>query len=259
LPWVYFDLMPGNFLKNFITKKLMEISIYTCDILIVNSIFAKKEIVKSLKLKKKNIQVVYLGINKYFFLKKNQKKIKKFNYNQKYILSVISCVKYHNIINLLKAYNLFSKENDVKLVLVLQVLDKNYFLHIKKFIKKYSLEKKILIFSDLNHSQLPELYKNAKAYVFTSYCEVFGLTSLEAMSQRTPVAISKNSALPEINKQAAIYFDPDNIDSISSALKNVVFNKKIRKKLIYKSKNLIKKYNVKKNIKKTLNIIHNLN
>ena len=259
LPWVYFDLMPGNFIKKFITKKLMEISIYTCDILIVNSIFAKKEIIKSLKIKKKNIQVIYLGINKYFFLKKNKKKIKKFNYKQKYILSVISCVKYHNIINLLKAYNLFSKENDLKLILVLQILDKSYFLEIKKFIKSYSLENKILIFSDLNHSQLPALYKNAKAYVFTSYCEVFGLTSLEAMSQRTPVAISKNSALPEINKKAAVYFDPDNIYSISNALKDVVFNKKIRRKLIYKSINLLNNYNLKKNIKKTLNIIHNSN
>ena len=259
LPWVYFDLMPGNFLKNFIIKKLMEISINTCDVLIVNSFFAKKELIKKLKLKKKNIQVIYLGINKYFFLKKIQKKIKKFNYDQKYILSVISCVKYHNIINLLKAYKLFSKQHNFKLILVLQVLDKSYFLDIKKFIKRNSLEKKILIFNNLNHNQLPELYKNAQAYVFTSYCEVFGLTSLEAMSQRTPVAVSKNSALPEINKKAAIYFDPDNIESILYALKNVVFNKKIRKKLIYNSINLIKKYNVKKNIKKTLNTIHNLN
>jgi glycosyltransferase involved in cell wall biosynthesis len=257
LPWVYFGLMPGNFLKKYITKKLMEFSIYTCDVLIVNSIFAKKEIVKSLKIKK-NIHVVYLGINKNFFIKKNQKKIKKFNYSQKYILSVISCVKYHNIINLLKAYNLFVKEYDLKLILVLQILDKNYFLDIKKLIKSYSLENKILILSDLNHSQLPLLYKNAKAYVFTSYCEVFGLTSLEAMSQQTPVAVSKNSALPEINKNAAVYFDPDNIDSILNALKKVVFNEKTKKKLIYNSVNLLKRYDVKKNIKKTLNIIYNL-
>lgn len=259
LPWVYFDLMPGNLLKKFITKKLMEISIYACDVLIVNSIFAKKELIKILRLRKKNIKVIYLGINKKFFLKKNQKKIKNFNYNQKYILSVTSCVKYHNIINLLKAYNLFSEEHNFKLILVLQILDKSYFLDIRKFIQNHSLEKKVIILNDLNHSQLPELYKNAKAYVFTSYCEVFGLTSLEAMTQRTPVAVSKNSALPEINRKAALYFDPDDIYSILIALKKIVFNKKIRKKLIYKSKNLLRKYDISKNIKKTIKIIHNLN
>lgn len=259
LPWVYFDLMPGNLIKKFFIKKLMEISIYSCDVLIVNSIFAKKELIKILRLHKKNIKVIHLGINENFFLKKNKQKIKSFNYNQKYILSVISCVKYHNIINLLKAYNLFSKEHNFKLILVLQVLDKSYFFDIKKFIQNHSLENKILILNDLNHSQLPELYKNAKAYIFTSYCEVFGLTSLEAMTQRTPVAVSKNSALPEINKKAALYFDPDNVHSILYTLKNVVFNKKVRKKLIYKSRNLLKKYDVKKNIKKTIKIIHNLN
>ena len=259
LPWVYFDLMPGNLIKKFFIKKLMEISIYSCDVLIVNSIFAKKELIKILRLHKKNIKVIHLGINENFFLKKNKRKIKSFNYNQKYILSVISCVKYHNIINLLKAYNLFSKEHNFKLILVLQVLDKSYFFDIKKFIQNHSLENKILILNDLNHSQLPELYKNAKAYIFTSYCEVFGLTSLEAMTQRTPVAVSKNSALPEINKKAALYFDPDDVNSILYTLKNVVFNKKVRKKLIYKSRNLLKKYDVKKNIKKTIKIINNLN
>ena len=259
LPWVYFDLMPGNLIKKFFIKKLMEISIYSCDVLIVNSIFAKKELIKILRLHKKNIKVIHLGINENFLLKKNKQKIKSFNYNQKYILSVISCVKYHNIINLLKAYNLFSKEHNFKLILVLQVLDKSYFFDIKKFIQNHSLENKILILNDLNHSQLPELYKNAKAYIFTSYCEVFGLTSLEAMTQRTPVAVSKNSALPEINKKAALYFDPDDVNSILYTLKNVVFNKKVRKKLIYKSRNLLKKYDVKKNIKKTIKIIHNLN
>jgi hypothetical protein len=98
--------MPGNVIRNFITKKFMELSIYSCDLLIVNSNFAKKEINKALKLEKKSIKVVYLGINKIFLLKKNKKKIKNFNYNQKYILSVLSCVKYHNIINVLKAFSL---------------------------------------------------------------------------------------------------------------------------------------------------------
>ena len=199
-----------------------------------------------------------MGINK-IFLKKNKKKIKNFNYSEKYILSVISCVKYHNIINLIKAFSLLGNKYNFKLVLVLQVLDKNYFLDIKKLIYSRSLDDKILILSNLDPNQLPELYKNAKAYVFTSYSEVFGLTTLEAMSQRTPVAVSKNSALPEINKDAAIYFDPDNIDSILKALKKVIFSKKIRKKLIYKGINLIKHYKVEKNIKKTINLIENLN
>ena len=257
LPWIYFNFMPGNFIRKFITQKLMEISIYTCDLLIVNSNFAKKEIIKTLRLRKKKIHVVYLGISRIFFLKK-KKKINNFNYKQKYILSVMSCVRYHNIINLLVAFSLLIKNYNLKIVLALQVLDKSYFLEIKKFIKDNSLEKKVVIFSNLNINQLPELYKNAKLYVFTSYCEVFGLTSLEAMSQRTPVIISNKSALPEINGKAAMYFNPDNIEEINDTFKRVLFDRKLQLKLIQKGLKLLNKYNNNKNIKKTINIISSL-
>ena len=256
LPWRYFNLMPGNIIRNFITKKLMEISIYSCDLLIVNSHFAKKEIVKILNLHQKNIKVVNLGINRIFFSKR-KKKINNFNYKQKYILSVISCVRYHNIINLLKAFNLLIKDCNIKLVLVLQVLDKSYFCEIKKFIKNNFLEKKIIFFININIDQLPKLYKNAKLYVFTSYCEVFGLTSLEAMTQNTPVMISNRSALPEINGKAALYFNPDNVEEINETFQKVLFDRKLQLNLIQNGLNVLNKYNNTKNIKKTVKIISN--
>jgi glycosyltransferase involved in cell wall biosynthesis len=259
LPWINYKLMPGNVIRNFITKKFMEMSIYSCDLLIVNSNFAKKEIIKALQLYKKNIKVVYLGINKNFILKKNKENIiKNFNYNQKYILSVLSCVKYHNIINLLRGFKLLSYDFNIKLVLVLQVLDEGYFLDIKKFIRDNFLESKIIILSNLFQNQLPKLYKNAEVYVFTSYCEVFGLTSLEAMSQSTPVVISNTSALPEINKKAAQYFNPDDVKDIKNKLKKVILDKKLRAKLVNNGIELFKKYNVSKSVKKTFNIIENL-
>ena len=262
LPWVYFNLMPGSITRNFLTKKLMEISIYNCDLLIVNSFFAKKELMKILNLYKKKIEVVYLGIDKTFFTKKNKKNlIKNFNYKNKYIFSVMSCVKYHNIINLLNSFKLLIHEInfDLKLVLVLQILDKNYFLKVKQFVNNNFLKNQIIIFSNLRVDQLPSLYKSSQLYVFSSYCEVFGLTSLEAMSQETPVVISKRSALPEINGKGAEYFDPDNVIELKNSLKKVLLNKKLRRTLIEKSKNQIKKFNTTVNVKKTLEIIENLN
>ena len=261
LPWIYFDLMPGNIVRNFLTKKLMELSIYFCDILIVDSFFAKKEIIKALSLYKKRIEVVYLNINQSFFLKKNVKHlISTFNYKSNYILSVMSCVKYHNIINLLKAFRLLSKEVNlnIKLVLVLQVLDKNYFLEIKKYVTDNFKKKEILIFTDLESNKLAALYSSSKLYVFTSYCEVFGLTSLEAMSQSTPVVISNRSALPEINGTSALYFDPDNIMEMRKSLKKALSDMRLRKKLIKSGSKQCKKFNSKINVNKTIKIIREL-
>ena len=262
LPWVYFDLMPGNLVRNFITRKMMELSIKSCDLLIVDSHFAKKEIIEILKLDLKKIEVVYLNINnKYFSSIDNKKIIKNFNYESKYILSVMSCVRYHNIINLLKAYRKLTRDLDfnIKLVLVLQILDKNYFLEIEKFIKSNCKEDQIVIFSNLSSDNLPNLYRYAELYVFTSYCEVFGLTSLEAMSQKTPVVISNKSSLPEINGNAAIYFDPDDVSEIANSLKMTLIDNSLKQKLIEEGIAQLKKYNSKDNIKKTIRIIENIN
>ncbi|MDA9168832.1 glycosyltransferase family 4 protein [Pelagibacteraceae bacterium] len=262
LPWVYFDLMPGNLVRNFVTKKMMELSIKSCDLLIVVSQFAKKEIIEILKIDLKKIEVVYLNINKkYFSLVDNKKLIKNFDYESKYILSVMSCVRYHNIINLLKAYKKLTSnlDFDIKLVLVLQILDKSYFLEIEKFIKSNFKENQIVIFSNLSSENLPNLYRYAELYVFTSYCEVFGLTSLEAMSQKTPVVISNKSSLPEINGNAAIYFDPDDIDEITNSLKMILMDNTLRQKLIEEGIAQLEKYNSNDNIKKTISIIKNIN
>lgn len=262
LPWVYFDLMPGNLVRNFVTKKMMELSIKNCDLLIVVSQFAKKEIIEILKIDLKKIEVVYLNINKkYFSLVDNKKLIKNFDYESKYILSVMSCVRYHNIINLLKAYKKLTSnlDFDIKLVLVLQILDKSYFLEIEKFIKSNFKENQIVIFSNLSSENLPNLYRYAELYVFTSYCEVFGLTSLEAMSQKTPVVISNKSSLPEINGNAAIYFDPDDIDEITNSLKMILMDNTLRQKLIEEGIAQLEKYNSNDNIKKTISIIKNIN
>ena len=114
--------------------------------------------------------------------------------------------------------------------MVLQILDKNYFLEIEKFIKSNFTENQIVIFSNLSSDNLPNLYRYAELYVFTSYCEVFGLTSLEAMSQKTPVVISNKSSLPEINGNAAIYFDPDDINEITNSLGQYLFEGKLKVK-----------------------------
>ena len=171
----------------------------------------------------------------------------------------MSCVKYHNVINLLKSFKLLIHEIgfDLKLVLVIQILDKNYFLKVSQFINNNFLNNQIIIFSNLNINQLPTLYKSSQLYVFSSYCEVFGLTSLEAMSQKTPVVISRRSALPEVNGKAAAYFDPDNVGELKNLLKKVLLNKKLRRTMIEKGTRRLKKFDARANVKKTIEIIEN--
>ena len=68
----------------------------------------------------------------------NNPLIKDFNYDKKYFLSILSCVKYHNILNLLLAFKKFKDElkTDIKFVIVLSILDKEYYKKIDLFVKE---------------------------------------------------------------------------------------------------------------------------
>lgn len=258
LPWVYFDKMPGNYFRNFFTKYLMELSIFSCDKLIVDSKFAKDEIVQKLDINKNKVSVVYLGIDKkYLNRSKSDYFIKDFEYKN-YILSVLSCVKYHNIINLLKSFKLLKKEkkeDNLKFVLVVQILDKKYFSEIRDFISKNFLKDDVIFFHNLDNNYLVNLYQKASFYIFSSYCEVFGLTSLEAMSQGCPVLISKKSAMPEINGDAAEYFDPDDENQIKDSMNKILSNLDYRNELINKGHVHYKKFNWTETVSKTLSIL----
>lgn len=257
LPWIYFSKMPGNFFRNIFTRFLMEKSIFACDILIVASKFAKSEIINLLKIKENKVFAIHLGIDKkYLNLDNNKDYLNNFEYND-YIISVLSCVKYHNIINLLKAFKLLKQEKniDLKFVFVLQVLDKKYFSTINDFISNNFEKNEIIFLHNLDNKYLVNLYRKSTFYIFSSYCEVFGLTSLEAMSQGCPVLISNKSALPEINGEAAEYFDPDNINQIKESMNKILSDVNYRIDIIAKSRIHSKKFRWEKTVQETIKIL----
>lgn len=255
LPWIYFNKMPGPKFKNYLIKIFMYLSIKFCDKLIVNSKFAKQEIKKKLKIRSSKIFVNYLGVDNVNFQKINKKNLIKFNFKLNYILCVSSCVRYHDFVNILNAYKKINVKKNIKLILIIQKLDHVYFDEIEKFIKRNFKENEVYLFHNINNSLIEKFYKNALFYIFSSYCEVFGLTSLEAMRFKTPVLISNCSALPEINGNAALYFDPNNLDDISFKMDELVNSYRLRKSLINKGLIQVNKFkwiNTYKNLMKII-------
>jgi len=244
--------------KKILIKKIMYYSILSCDKLIVDSNYAKKEIIKILKIKNKNVKTIYLGLDQKFYNKNNYFFLDNFNYKKPYILSVLSCVKYHNIINILKAFQLINKLKKVEtsLVLVMQILDQGYFNEINTYIKKNNLMEKVTIITNVDSKYLLNLYKNAKIYIFSSYSEVFGYTTIEAMACGCPVLVSKKSCLPEINSNAAEYFNPDIINSIVRKILILLYQNNIRKKLIINGLKRAKIFSIKETFLKTFNEIN---
>ena len=144
----------------------------------------------------------------------------------------------------------------MKYVFILQILDKKYFDEIKSFIVENFRKDEIILLHNLENEYLINLYKKANLYVFSSYCEVFGLTSLEAMSNKCPVIISNTSALSEINGNAVLYFDPDNTTEIANCMIKVLTNQKIRNELIEKGKLHIENFNWSKTVAETIKLLN---
>jgi Glycosyltransferase len=71
---------------------------------------------------------------------------------------------------------------------------------------------------------LAYLYSKARAFVYPSLYEGFGIPILEAFACACPAIVSNRSSLPEVGGDAAQYFDPENPASLMTALSEVLNN-----------------------------------
>ena len=65
---------------------------------------------------------------------------------------------------------------------------------------------------------LASLYRRAACLVYPSLYEGFGLPVLEAMACGCPVAASNAGAIPEVAGDAAVLFDPTDVESMAAAM-----------------------------------------
>lgn len=67
-------------------------------------------------------------------------------------------------------------------------------------------------------SDLPILYSSARAFVFPSRYEGFGLPILEAMASGVPVICSNSTSLPEVAGGHALMCDPDDVETLTELI-----------------------------------------
>ena len=93
------------------------------------------------------------------------------------------------------------------------------------------LESKVIIYPDLDDSQLYQLYQYCTAFVYPSLYEGFGLPLLEAMASKAPIIASNASSIPEVVGSAALLFNPYSTDSIREAIIKIVSSPTLREDL----------------------------
>ncbi len=183
--------------------------------------------------------------------------LQKLKIDQSYLLYVGNAYPHKNLERLIDAFEIISKQENIKLVLVGKI---DYFYNrLRKIIIDRGLEDKIILTDVISDEDLDCLYKNASLFVFPSLMEGFGLPGLEAMRRGLPVACSKIEVFSEIYGQAAQYFKPLDISDMAKIILDLIKNPIFKENLTKKGLEQVEKYSWEKCAKETLDIYQSLN
>jgi glycosyltransferase involved in cell wall biosynthesis len=102
------------------------------------------------------------------------------------------------------------------------------------------------------------LYAEADVFFFPSHYEGFGLPVLEAMACGCPVITSRTSSLPEVGGEAAHYVDPNDIDAMAEALRQVLGDASLRETMGARGEKQAAKFSWKDAAARTLAVYRSL-
>lgn len=227
--------------------------------IITPSKYVKFQILKEYKILEDKIEVTYEAAEDEYahhprHSKRSQESIlKKYKINQPFIIYVGNVYPHKNLDNLLRGFKILQSQGialkSLKLVIV---CSRDVFaerLRIK--LGELNLNSQVVVTGYIGAEDLAAIFKSAKAYVFPTLSEGFGIPGLNAMASHLPVVCSDIPVLREVYKSAAIYFDPKNTKDIAEKIDKVI-SEKNSETLIKAGEELVGKYSWRQMAKQTL-------
>lgn len=226
------------------------------DMVITVSEFTKKEILKHFSYPEGKIRVIYHGVKK-IFRPQNETGVnsakEKYGINNDYFIYVGALNLRKNILRLLEAFKIFSQKNKTVDLVLAGNLSYGH-EEISERIIKLKLDGRVKMIGYLKNEELASLYGGAKALVFPSLYEGFGLPAVEAMACGTPVLASNTASMPEIAGNAACLVDPEDVSDIAKNLSVLAEDENLRKILREKGLERAKIFSWEKAAQETIKI-----
>ena len=204
--WLYRRLVVPRILKK-------------CKYIITVSDFERNNIIKKLGIPSERMVMIYNGYNEWFKpLKDLDMKYRKYIKEPGYFFFLGNTDPKKNTERTLIAYSKYLELSKVKRKLLMADLDKSYLddIIVKNHIE--NIYPNIQMPGYIVNSDLPYIYNNAFAFLYTSLRESFGIPLLEAMACGTPVITSNTSSMPEIGGRNAILINPENPGEIAQMM-----------------------------------------
>ena len=221
------------------TSLLLPRVIRKADAVVAVSHATKNDLIELLGVAPERITVIPCGINGEFSASRGaefklQAVRERYGLPHEFLITVGAIEPRKNLVRLLKAVKLLA-DSDVRFRNLTLVHAGPIGWHaddVPRTIGELRLEQQVRFLGYVPNGDLAALYQLARASVYPSLFEGFGLPVLEAMASGCPVVTSDCSSLPEVAGDAAVLVDPTSVEAIAEGIKSVWDNDGLRRCLI---------------------------
>jgi len=202
------------------------------NIVIAVSKQTSSDIMEFYKIDINKIRVVYQSCNPVFYKLLDEKERagikKKYLLPNDFLLYIGTIEERKNLLGVVKA--LHKSKIDIPLIVIGNKTA--YFDRVNKYILTNGLSNCILFFDNLANTDLPVFYQSAKAFVYPSFFEGFGIPILEALASGTPVITSEGGCFSEAAGENSVFVNPYKHESIAEGILKVLSSKELRVNMI---------------------------
>lgn len=142
----------------------------------------------------------------------------KMPFRQPYLLYVGSRTHYKNFDILIQAYSMWSKKEDVVLV----VVGRPWIDDEIRRLAELKIQERVHLLIEIEDEELCRVYNMAAAFVYPSLYEGFGIPLLEAMTCGCPIIASRIPSTIEVAKKCPIYFEPTEVADLVTAFETAL-------------------------------------
>lgn len=208
--------------------------------------FVKDDVIHYTGVSAEKLSPIYLAADA---LKEKTSPVKEL-VGKKFVMYIGRPLTHKNLRRLIDAFVLLQKTHPTLHLVLAGKKDALFDGHLQ-YIKENNI-KNVILTGFVSDGQLRWMYENCSVYCFPSLSEGFGLPGLEAMAHGAPVASSNATCLPEVNGDAAHYFNPLDVEDMAAKINDILTDTQLRASLIKKGCGQVKKYSWQKTAEKTL-------